>query len=329
MLTEKKSSKAIYLSPFVPYESELQAFNIRRGNGILNMGNLNDGCRHLRAAGFETETINYYLLKYVNTAQHSKETIISELSTLDGYVKEIKYRSGITLSSVTLGISNLAGSYFINNPSFDLSLFTNSVWLTGNGIKLTINDGSKSKIVVAAAVGTGETYSDLIYGATGNGNMETGSPPTGWLAYNATPSRVADERTGGAGSYSINVNRSSANGYCYLIIGCTIGMLYTYGGYIKNISATNGCIEYRLTQLISASGDWTLVSGYRTGDGTIAGAQLNLQISGSVGVDVRFDDVFFRQVLTPSTSGCHFTPISEEASFNPNAASFTITVERT
>lgn len=44
-----------------------------------------------------------------------------------------------------------------------------------------------------------------------NGNMETGSPPTGWSTTGAITS-VADERTGGAGSTSLNLNNNGTIG---------------------------------------------------------------------------------------------------------------------
>ena len=45
-----------------------------------------------------------------------------------------------------------------------------------------------------------------------NGGMEAGDPPTSWTARNdATLSSVADERTGGAGSKSINIERNGSN----------------------------------------------------------------------------------------------------------------------
>lgn len=241
--------------------------------------------------------------------------------------QKVVYRG--TISS--LRISSVDGTAFLDNCA--------ALVPYADGLhRVEIYDSAGRQLVgYLSAQGSGETYSDLIYGATNNGNMETGSPPTGWLIYNATISRVADERTGGAGSYSINVNRSSANGYCYCSNACTLGMLYTYGGYIKNVSATNGLIDYRNAQLISASGDWTLVSGYRTGDVTVVKAQFNLMMSGPVGVDVRFDDVFLRQVLTPSTDGCTIVSTksgavqnfaSKDASFTYNAATNYVVVRK-
>jgi hypothetical protein len=44
-----------------------------------------------------------------------------------------------------------------------------------------------------------------------NGDMETGSPPTGWIASASTLARATDERTGGVGSYSLSIARNGSN----------------------------------------------------------------------------------------------------------------------
>lgn len=58
-----------------------------------------------------------------------------------------------------------------------------------------------------------------------NGSMESGDPPTGWI-YNAnvTMSRVADERTGGSGSYALRMTNSAM----------------TYGNTLRNLSIPIG-----------------------------------------------------------------------------------------
>jgi hypothetical protein len=74
-----------------------------------------------------------------------------------------------------------------------------------------------------------------------NGNMETGSPPTGWDTITATPASVADERTGGTGTKALQVTLASGNyGTVYQAIATTIGKFHELTFWAKKGSATAG-----------------------------------------------------------------------------------------
>jgi len=73
-----------------------------------------------------------------------------------------------------------------------------------------------------------------------NGNMETGNPPTGWFVptgASAEATQVADERTGGTGSYSLNVT-----GYAYAHYANSftsiVGKWYRLNGWQKSVDNT-------------------------------------------------------------------------------------------
>lgn len=70
-----------------------------------------------------------------------------------------------------------------------------------------------------------------------NGNMETGSPPTGWNTGAATLSSDADERTGGAGSKSLGItgNNGAYGGQDLTLV---LNAMYFAKGWVKNITST-------------------------------------------------------------------------------------------
>ncbi len=71
-----------------------------------------------------------------------------------------------------------------------------------------------------------------------NWNMETGNPPTGWLAAVATLTGVADERTGGAGVQSLSVaNSGAAAGVGYRAITVGAGSWLLIDGWAKKLTS--------------------------------------------------------------------------------------------
>ncbi|MFA5013512.1 MAG: prepilin-type N-terminal cleavage/methylation domain-containing protein [Candidatus Paceibacterota bacterium] len=127
---------------------------------------------------------------------------------------------------------------------------TISYWIKPNSINETVinlgnsayvdSNGYLSGTVPSSAI----TYVDGIVEALGsdavtNGNMETGNPPTGWSTY--LTSSVADERTGGAGQYSLNII-GDVQTWVSSIPGpvLTQGKLYRVSGWIRSIGGTGG-----------------------------------------------------------------------------------------
>ena len=206
--------------------------------------------------------------------------------------------------------------------------------------KLTLTDSAGKKLVgYIKAAGTGETYgSELIT----NGDMEAGNPPTGWSPNGgSTLSSVADERTSGSGSKSMNAVRGTSpipafNGATAISLG-----LYRCSAWYRNIDAISVYAAFSggmggLILASTASTDWTYGEAY--GTSTTTNAQGNAFLVGAVGVQGRYDDMSQKQVLTPAVTGVTITSTadgstfnwaSKEAGFNYNDASgYTYTIER-
>jgi hypothetical protein len=263
--------------------------------------------------GFEPETIIYANLPGVSKTH-------AELAAIDTNIKSIKYGSGVTLASLALNTSNLINYYFFSNPSVDLRPYT--------GFYASISDGSKTKKVLLGALGTGETYLDIISGDTLNGNMETGDPPSNWTAMGApTVSSVADERTGGTGSKSMNIVRGTANlSVTQQIATLSTGKLYYASGWAKNGTIAPDIYLQATTRFVQGGATWRYGSAHRTSSASVM--SIDIYIPGAAGVTGRVDDIYAGQVLTPSALGLWYTPVNEESGWNPNAASYTLTITR-
>ena len=73
-----------------------------------------------------------------------------------------------------------------------------------------------------------------------NGNMEAADPPSDWtLLSEAVLDGVADERTGGSGSQSMEITRGTSDSCARQDITCTIGEEYIITGWMKNTDATD------------------------------------------------------------------------------------------
>ncbi len=108
-----------------------------------------------------------------------------------------------------------------------------------------------------------------------NGNMETGSPPTGWTAYNSSVSADTSAHTG---SQDLKItSNGGAQGVAYRGVTLTPGHYYNITAWVKNGSASavsvymaddqnsNNAVLYGLP----SGADWTQYSGYFTaGAGT-------------------------------------------------------------
>lgn len=96
------------------------------------------------------------------------------------------------------------------------------------------------------------TETVLMGGATANGNMETGDPPTGFTAGAGTIlDSAADERTGGAGAASLDIARNGGNfpqAYQAFLTGISAGDWFFASGWAKRID-TNTAYQQLLSRL--------------------------------------------------------------------------------
>lgn len=204
------------------------------------------------------------------------------------------------------------------------------------GGRLTVTDSAGKKATgYLKSAGTGETLGDEL---VTNGNMETGDPPTGWaVGAGSTLSSVADERTGGAGSKSLNVARGSSNySASQNVSGLIVGAAYLVSAWVKNVDSGGVGVGMDLGFGLSysTSTSWaqktfryTSVATTKTFWGMVAG---------TAGQQGRIDDYSVSQVLTPSSTGVTITSTaggttynweSVEAGFNYNDASgYTYTI---
>jgi hypothetical protein len=213
--------------------------------------------------------------------------------------QKVAYRG--TISS--LRISSVDGTAFLDNCAALVP------YADGNHL-IEIYDASGRQLVgYLSAQGTGETLgSELVT----NGSMETADPPSGWsLKSSTTFAAEADERTGGTGSKSgcVTSTSGSARGvYQACVSSAADGKMYALGLWHKNKVGTTKFVRltdaYEAVYVTSAalnSATWAYYSTYATA------ANFNVYVflyAGTVTNDSSlYDDVSFRQVLTPSTDG--------------------------
>lgn len=243
--------------------------------------------------------------RYMQIARPTQADIVA----LDQNIKAIKFGSGITLASVTANVSNVTDYYFLSNPSVDLRPYT--------GFYATITDtGSKTKKVLLGAVGTGETLGDDILI---DGNFTTSSKWYGADGWSVNEATGKAERSGGT-----MIGQSI---YHVADINYTQGQLYK--GAITIDTVASGGISISMstgsTSFMSYKSIAGTYYGYRTSSITSGKATLTAQNAATTATC----DVFtIKQVLTPPATGTWYTPVSEDSGWNPNSASFTVTITR-
>ena len=223
---------------------------------------------------------------------------------------------GGSVTRANMKLSAVDGTAFVDFSAADI--LTDHV---ANRAKLTLTDSAGKKLVgYIKAAGTGEMYGgELIT----NGNMEDGDPPTGWAAHNnAVLDGVADERTDGTGSQSLEVASGTTGWYALQNKTTAIGGLYrnTYWGKtisgsgfkgaffgtgtLLNPSVTNSATWLNVVQYFVANSTNTLITASATG------------MSTSGGGTQRFDDFSVKQVLTPAVTGVTITSTADGSTFN-------------
>ena len=157
-----------------------------------------------------------------------------------------------------------------------------------------------------------------------NSGFETNSPPENWSALGSNSTRVTDTRTGGSGTYAMNVARLD-NNYprTFQVVGSlSAGAWYRVDGWEKNIDATNTYFLLRnqannadvCEGSFPATTTWTseLLTGMLIDAGATVGCYAP---SGTNGKSGRFDDVTLKPITLSSCFGIPKTmPTSMSAS---------------
>lgn len=231
--------------------------------------------------------------------------------TTNQNVVAVKYKTGVVISGLTVGISNATGYLFLTNPSVDLR------WM--KGFYLNLNDGaSKNLKVLIGNTGTTETQSSE---KITNGNFAnwTGELP------NELPNNWSRIGTADANNY---ITQSPA-GQCTIVRAA--GVTYpeqalTSGGlYYLSFDLNAVSLSMSVAQPVG-----TIVTYTTTGTKT-------LRFTGNGGL-IRFfpalnstcqvDNFSILQYLTPSALGAYFSSPTVDLGFNYGATSFTATATR-
>lgn len=141
-----------------------------------------------------------------------------------------------------------------------------------------------------------------------NGNMETGSPPSNWTQNGtATLSSVADERTGGAGTKSLDIIASgtgSSQGAKQAIATPSIGIWLLVNAWLKKVATVQyAALQYADSginaSLLSTAITWTNKFSVARVSGTGGTVYLFPYLSGPG--EARFDDVSLKSMTHAST----------------------------
>lgn len=293
---------------------------------VLGMGKTAHSEGFLKRTGsiFQPETWRYKAL--VPTASWST------LRTIDGYVRAIKFGSGVSLSSITAQISRVAGTAFFQSPSTDLR------WLWP-GVKATFTySAGNYDIAYVGSAGTGETFgvTKLSYGAMESADVTA-------IAGNAQRCTIASIAGGQSGNCLEITLTSGTTQYVYEIpSGLVSGALYLGSVYIKSGTSGNesALLKFDASSIATGttSATWTQISGYVTR--TSQNGFTYMKNSATAGT-MLFDSGSFVQVLTPKShsasaggfylnstaTGTDKTLASSAGTAAPNSA-FTLTITR-
>jgi len=142
-----------------------------------------------------------------------------------------------------------------------------------------------------------------------DGAMEVGDPPTAWTAFDSTLDGVADERTGGTGSQSLEVavNGAGQSDFGFQNFPTEIGKTFRLSAWIKNVDATNGTVYttdgvVAAGTIVNATTSWVLDSADFVAISNPTVVRLAPTATGA-GEKARFDDVTMRQLdILPSSN---------------------------
>jgi hypothetical protein len=246
---------------------------------------------------YEPETYIYLSLPGVSLTP-------AEIAAIDTNIKAIKYGSGVTLSSLTAKFSTVAPT-FVTQISQDLrwlAILNATVPITA-----TWSDGTNTLAMIPVAAGTGETYLEKITDPTFD-NAGLWTSGVNWSV------------TGGE-AVATGVSAATQN---IMVLTRTIGELYK--GTIVCSNYTSGTFRSNIMGDSSVNSPAGLGTSSRYFTGTSTASAANGVYAANT-LTAKFSDISISQVLTPSISGFTFSDGSG-ASFNPNAATFTLNIVR-
>lgn len=132
-----------------------------------------------------------------------------------------------------------------------------------------------------------------------NGNCETGDPPTGYSSQNSSVlSAAADERTGGAGSQSLNVKRGTADAAFLYSVPMTAKRFYKRSQWWKVTTATGISCEMGFSSWGDSAAqapDWTYHAG--VGYSNTGSTNVSCYLHGAGG-EARLDDFSLKMLTT-------------------------------
>lgn len=202
------------------------------------------------------------------------------------------------LTSADSRCSFAAGDSWLAWDALDFSGYAGAGWF----IRLVDSSGNYAE-GYSGAVGSGETLGSELQTYW---NMEAGDPPTGWTSLSgSTLSSVADERTGGAGSKSLNVVYGTGSTVAYSGHFGSTGMLIFGSVWMRNIDATSisvGMYAHESTFAPVTSTSWTNRTIYKI---RADNGAYYARVTGSVGESSRFDDLSMKQITEPAATAIH------------------------
>lgn len=229
-----------------------------------------------------------------------------------------------TITGLTANLSMVDALAFITNPSTDLGQYA--------GCKLTLIDtAGKKAIGWLGAKGAGETYTDLIGGT--NPALLNGDFSLGDTVWSKSAGATIEDQGGGDYEAVLNVaatnlgvsqsHSAPANCLLYASVACTARTAGSFSVWVE--SSNPGTI-------IASFNTTGTKTGYRT---YVSGTKVFTIFSYGGAAQGRFDDVTFKQVLTPSATGATILSTLggaqsfwfKDTAFNPNSATFTAIVE--
>ena len=269
--------------------------------------------RRWLAGRFQPETYQYLALPSPTLSA----------AVVDAYIRGAK-SGGTTLASVTLNMSTAAGYLFPTRLSTDLRWVS---FISGVTVAFSAS-GQTATFGGTITAGTVETYAETLT----NGNMETGDPPTGWIPNAATLSAVADERTGGSGSKSLNIAFSGASAVrAYQASSLPAGALGRLSLWGRSVDGTNVNLQPRWSTIgylpgVTTQTGWTYIAHTRTEPNGNPTFQLYAGVA-SGSSNARVDDCSLVQFLTPDATAFSASTLVNTG-INPNAGTFTVAIVR-
>ena len=218
----------------------------------------------------------------------------------------IKFRSGVTLSSLTLNMSTTATG-LITGSSVDLRPYSSTVW-GSTALAATVSDGTNTFTLTPGAAGTGETLGVTEHIA--NGDFTLGD--TGWTK--GVGWTIVDQ---GGGDYELVATSAAFSSISYQADVNEAGKLYKMVATCTSLAA--GTWAMRISSLYSPTyTDTGTKTFYVTND--IVDSLIFLRSQTATALTARFDDYSMKQVLTADALGLAFTNGTAVGAFNANLA---------